>query len=244
MVAGLEGVSFIGAFTAGIVSFLSPCVLPLVPGYISLISGVSREEMVAGNNPAVLRKVLLHSIFFIIGFSIVFVALGASASTLGQLLVAYKVVLYRIGGLIIIVFGLHMTGILKIAALYQDKRFHNAGKGTTPWGAMVIGMAFAFGWTPCLGPILGAILTVAASQNTVMAGVVLLGVYSLGLGVPFLMTSLGVNRFLRFYARFRAHMRTLEIAAGAIMIVLGIMIMTNQFTRLAGYLSFLNRFAL
>jgi cytochrome c-type biogenesis protein len=240
----MEGVSFIAAFTAGIVSFLSPCVLPLVPGYISLISGVSRDEMAAGDNPAVLRKVLIHSIFFIIGFSIVFVALGASASTIGQLLVAYKVILYRIGGLIIIIFGLHMTGILKISALYQDKRFHNAGKGTSPWGALVIGMAFAFGWTPCLGPILGAILTVAASQDTIRAGILLLAVYSLGLGIPFLMTSLGVNRFLSFYAKFRAHMHTMEVAAGVIMIILGIMIMTNQFTRLAGYLSFLNRFVM
>ena len=220
----MEGVSFVAAFSAGIISFLSPCVLPLVPGYISLISGVSRDEMVAGDNPAVLRKVLIHSIFFIIGFSLVFIALGASASTIGQMLVAYKVLLYRIGGLIIIVFGLHMTGLLKIAALYQDKRFHNAGKGTSPWGALVIGMAFAFGWTPCLGPILGAILTVAASQETVSSGILLLGVYSLGLGIPFLMTSLGVNRFLRFYARFRSHMHKMEVGAGVIMIILGFMI--------------------
>ena len=139
----MEGVSLIAAFTAGVISFLSPCVLPLVPGYISLLSGVSRDELIAGDTSAVLRKVLLHSSFFILGFSIVFIALGASASWVGQMLTAYKVILYRIGGLVIIVFGLHMTGALKIAALYQDKRFHNAGKGTTPLGAMVIGMAFA-----------------------------------------------------------------------------------------------------
>ncbi|MSO21219.1 MAG: cytochrome c biogenesis protein CcdA [Acidobacteria bacterium] len=240
----MEGVSILAAFTAGVISFLSPCVLPLVPGYISLLSGVSRDELIAGDNSAVLRKVLLHSVFFILGFSIVFVALGASASWVGQMLTAYKVILYRIGGLVIIVFGLHMTGLLKIAALYQDKRFHNAGKGATPLGALVIGMAFAFGWTPCLGPILGAILTVAASQETVTAGIILLAVYSLGLGVPFLMTSLGVNRFLKFYQRFRVHMHRMEVAAGIIMIILGFMIMTNQFTRLAGYLSFLNLFVL
>ncbi len=240
----MGSVSFVAAFTAGLVSFLSPCVLPLVPGYISMLSGTSLDELKEGDNSAVLRKVLLHSVFFIIGFTIVFVSLGASASWLGQMLLSHMSLLYKIAGAIIIVFGLHMTGLLKIGLLYRDKRFHNAGTGTTPVGALLMGLAFAFGWTPCIGPILAAILTVAASQNTIWSGVALLAVYSMGLAVPFLLTSLGVNRFLRFYQRFRTHLRKVEIFAGSVMIILGLMIMTNQFTRLAGYLSFLNGFAL
>jgi cytochrome c-type biogenesis protein len=240
----MGSVSFVAAFTAGLVSFLSPCVLPLVPGYISMLSGTSLDELKEGDKSAVLRKVLLHSIFFIIGFTIVFVILGASASWLGQLLLSHMSLLYKIAGAIIIVFGLHMTGLLKINLLYRDKRFHNAGTGTTPFGALLMGLAFAFGWTPCIGPILAAILTVAASQNTIWSGVYLLSAYSMGLAVPFLLTSLGVNSFLRFYQRFRTHLGKVEIFAGSVMIILGLMIMTNQFTRLSSYLSFLNRFAL
>jgi cytochrome c-type biogenesis protein len=153
-------------------------------------------------------------------------------------------VLYRIAGVVIILFGLHMTGLLKIGLLYRDKRFHTAGKAATPGGALLIGLAFAFGWTPCIGPILAAILTLAASQSTVLSGVFLLAVYSAGLAVPFLLTSLGVNQFLQFYQRFRAHLHQVEVFGGVVLIVLGAMILTNQFTRLASYLSFLNRFAL
>ena len=240
----MGGVPLIAAFTAGLLSFLSPCVLPLVPGYISMISGASVQDLKEGADSGVLRKVLFHSILFIAGFSIVFIGLGASATWLGQFLLSRMSALYRIAGVVIIIFGLHMTGILKIGLLYRDKRFHSAGKAATPGGAFVIGMAFAFGWTPCLGPIIAAILTLAASQSTVLAGVFLLAVYSAGLAVPFLLTSLGVNHFLRFYQRFRAHLHQVEVFGGVILIILGAMIMTNQFTRLAGYLSFLNRFAL
>lgn len=240
----MEGVSLLAAFTAGLVSFLSPCVLPLVPGYISMISGASVDELQAGEDARLLKKVLTHSALFILGFSIVFISLGASATWLGQVLLSRMSVLYKIAGLVIIVFGLHMTGLLKIGLLYRDKRFHTAGKAATPGGALLIGLAFAFGWTPCIGPILAAILTLAASQQTILAGVFLLAVYSLGLAVPFLLTSLGVNHFLRFYNRFRAHLHQMEVFAGVILIVLGAMIFANQFTRLAGYLSFLNRFAL
>ena len=239
----MGGVPFVAAFTAGLVSFLSPCVLPLVPGYISMISGASVADLKEGDS-ALLRKVLLHSLFFIIGFSIVFISLGASASWLGQLLLSRMSVLYRIAGVVIILFGLHMTGLLKIGLLYRDKRFHAAGKAATPGGALVIGLAFAFGWTPCIGPILAAILTLAASQSTILSGVFLLAVYSAGLAVPFLLTSLGVNHFLQFYQRFRAHLHQVEVFGGVILIILGAMILTNQFTRLSSYLSFLNRFAL
>jgi cytochrome c-type biogenesis protein len=240
----MGGVPLIAAFTAGLVSFLSPCVLPLVPGYISMISGASVADLKATEDTGMLRKVLFHSLLFILGFSVVFISLGASATWLGQILLSRMAILYKIAGVVIILFGLHMTGLLKIGLLYRDKRFHAAGKAATPGGAFVIGLAFAFGWTPCIGPILAAILAVAASQKTILAGVILLAVYSAGLAVPFLMTSLGVNHFLRFYQRFRAHLHQVEVFGGIVLIVLGAMILTNQFTRLAGYLSFLTRFAL
>lgn len=240
----MGGVSIAAAFTAGLVSFLSPCVLPLVPGYISLVSGASVDELKTDENPKVLGKVLLHSLLFIAGFSTVFISLGASASWLGQILLSRMSLLYRIAGIVIIIFGLHLTGILRIGILYRDKRFHNAGKPATAFGAFMIGLAFAFGWTPCIGPILAAILSLAASQDTIRAGIMLLVLYSMGLAVPFLLTSLGINKFLKFYNRFRVHLHQVEVFSGVVLIVLGAMIFTNQFTRLAGYFSFLNRFAL
>jgi len=240
----MGGVSIAAAFAAGLVSFLSPCVLPLVPGYISLVSGASVDELKLGDNTKVMGKVLLHSLLFICGFSLVFISLGASATWLGQVLLSRMSLLYRIAGVIIIVFGLHLTGILRIGLLYKDKRFHSAGKPATALGAFLIGLAFAFGWTPCIGPILATILGLAASQDTIRAGVFLLALYSLGLAVPFLLTSLGINHFLKFYNRFRVHLHQVEVFSGVVLILLGAMIFTNQFTRLAGYFSFLNRFAL
>lgn len=187
----------LAAFVAGLVSFLSPCVLPLVPGYVSLISGVGVEELKV-QETQVLRKVMLNSIAFIIGFSIVFITLGALSTEVGQLASQYKSTLARIAGVVIILFGLHLTGILPIKALYADKRLHNVKGGSTPWGAFVIGFAFAFGWTPCVGPILGAILGLAAAQNSVSQGILLLTVYSMGLAVPFLLAALGIERFMKF----------------------------------------------
>ena len=240
----MGGVSLAAAFGAGLLSFLSPCVLPLVPGYISMVSGASVEELKSGDNSRLLGKILLHSLLFIAGFSIVFISLGASATWLGQALLSRMSLLYKIGGVIIIIFGLHLTGLLKIPLLYSDKRFHSAGKPATALGAFLIGLAFAFGWTPCIGPILAAILGLAASQNTIGAGISLLALYSLGLAVPFLLTSLGINQFLKFYNRFRVHLHQVEVFSGLVLIVLGAMIFTNQLTRLSAYFSFLNRFAL
>ncbi|MGH9783939.1 MAG: cytochrome c biogenesis CcdA family protein [Terriglobia bacterium] len=240
----MESVSLVAAFTAGLVSFLSPCVLPLVPGYISLISGASVEQLKSSDNEEMLRRVLSHSLLFILGFSVVFISLGASATWIGQALLSRMTILYKIAGIVIIIFGLHLTGILKIGLLYRDARFHSAGKPASATGAFLIGLAFAFGWTPCIGPILAVILGLAASQQTVWQGVFLLALYSAGLAVPFLLTSLGVNRFMTFYQRFRVHLHQVEVFSGIILIVLGAMIFSNQFTRLAGYLTFLNRFAL
>jgi cytochrome c-type biogenesis protein len=245
----------IAAFLAGVLSFLSPCVLPLVPGYISLISGTGVEEMQAGET-RLLRRVLLHSLMFVLGFSIVFIALGAAATGVGRLMSLanrrFEVPLLHVNihplsflaGVVIIIFGLHLTGVLKIKALYADKRIHTSSVRATPLGAFVVGFAFAFGWTPCIGPILAVVLKFAADQDTVIKGVLLLAVYSAGLAVPFLLTSLGIERFLAFYSRFRRHLHRVEVASGVLLIVIGALILANRFTLLNNYLSFLNRFAL
>jgi cytochrome c-type biogenesis protein len=191
-----------------------------------------------------LRKVMLNSVCFILGFSVVFISLGAISTSLGQLLAQYKPLLSRIFGVVIIVFGLHLTGIFRINALYADKRLHNVKGGSTMGGAFVIGFAFAFGWTPCVGPILGGILGFAAAQDSVGKGISLLSIYSLGLAVPFLLTSLGIERFLKFYSRFRSHMHALEIFSGALLILLGALLVSGRFTLLANYFSFLKRFVL
>jgi cytochrome c-type biogenesis protein len=233
----------IAAFLAGLVSFLSPCVLPLVPGYVSLISGVGVEELKV-QEAGIFRKLMLNSIAFIIGFSIVFITLGAISTEVGQLAARYKSILAEVAGVVIILFGLHLTGILRINALYADKRLHNVKGGSTPWGAFAIGFAFAFGWTPCVGPILAVILGFAAAQNSVSKGILLLTVYSLGLAVPFLLTALGIERFLKFYGGFRRHMHAVEVVSGGLLIALGVLLVFGKFTLLSHYFSFLNRFAL
>jgi cytochrome c-type biogenesis protein len=235
--------SLILAFFAGLTSFLSPCVLPLVPGYLSMISGVGLEELKTPQ-ANLMRRVMVNSIVFICGFSVVFIALGLAATGVGQVLGMYKHTLARIAGVVIIIFGLHLTGLFKIKALYTDARLHNVKGSSTPLGAFVIGFAFAFGWTPCLGPILSGILAVAAEQSTLVKGALLLGVYSLGLAMPFLLTALLMERFLKFYSRFRSHMHALEIASGGLLIALGILLVIGRFTLISNWLSFLNRFAL
>lgn len=234
----------ITAFFAGLLSFLTPCVLPLVPGYVSLISGASVEEL-QNKDRKLLSTVLLHSVMFILGFTIVFVTLGALATGLGQLAHQYRKYLTWIGGAVIIIFGLHLIGLFKIKALYADKRLHSMqGNGKSPIGAFLVGFAFAFGWTPCIGPILGGILGLAAHEETVARGIILLFVYSLGLAVPFLLTSLVMDRFLSFYSRFRRHLGTVEIVSGVLLVIIGGLILSGNFTWLASKLGFLNRFAL
>ena len=224
-------------------SFLSPCVLPLVPGYVSLISGVGVEEL-KSHESQLLRKIMLNSVSFILGFSVVFITLGAISTEVGQLLARYKSTLAQVAGVVIILFGLHLTGIFRINALYSDKRLHGVKGGSTAGGAFLIGFAFAFGWTPCVGPILAVILGFAAAQDSVLKGIALLAVYSMGLAVPFLLTSFGLERFLKFYARFRSHMHAIEVASGALLIGLGVLLVLGRFTLISNYLSFLNRFAL
>ena len=233
----------IAAFFAGLISFLSPCVLPLVPGYVSLISGAGVEELKSAEGQ-LMRRVMVNSIGFILGFSVVFITLGAISTEIGQIAARYKHTLSIVAGVVIIIFGLHLTGIFKIKALYMDARLHGVKGGSTILGAFLIGFAFAFGWTPCLGPILSAILVVASQEDKVVRGIVLLTVYSLGLAVPFLMTSLLMERFLKFYSRFRSHMHALEIASGGLLIALGVLLVIGRFTLISSWLSFLNRFAL
>src|SRR6267154_799266 len=217
----------IAAFLAGLMSFLSPCVLPLVPGYVSLISGASVDELKNSGN-RLTKTVLGHSIMFILGFSVVFISLGAVATEIGQLTHQYFGILAKVAGVVIVIFGLHLTGIFKINALYADKRMHSVEGGKSPVGAFVVGFAFAFGWTPCIGPILAAILALSASSGTVTKGILLLAVYSLGLAVPFLLTSLGIDRFLGFYGRFRRHLHAVEVASGVLLIAVGILIFLNN----------------
>jgi cytochrome c-type biogenesis protein len=233
----------LAAFVAGILSFLSPCVLPLVPGYVSLISGATVEDL-QSDDRRMLGTVMLHSLTFILGFSVVFIALGAVATGIGQFANEYHNLLAKAAGIVVIVFGLHLTGLLKIKALYADKRLHDVKGGSSALGSFVVGFAFAFGWTPCIGPILATILVFAGAQDTVMKGVLLLAIYSAGLAVPFLLTSLGVDRFLGFYTRFRRHLHTVEVISGVFLIVVGVLIFMNNLRLLSGYLSFLNRFAL
>jgi len=233
----------IAAFVAGLVSFLSPCVLPLVPGYVSLISGASVEELQSADR-RLTKTVMLHSIMFILGFTLVFVSLGAVATGVGQLAHQYKKYLTWFAGIVIIIFGVHLTGLVKIKALYADKRMHSMQGGKSPIGAFLVGFAFAFGWTPCIGPVLAGILGLAANSDSVTKGILLLWVYSLGLAVPFLLTSLGVDRFLSFYGRFRRHLGVVEVLSGVLLIAIGGLILAGHFTWLASKLGFLNRFAL
>ena len=218
----------IAAFVAGLISFLSPCVLPLVPGYVSLISGAGVEEL-KRQDSRLRKSVMLNSLTFVTGFSLVFIIFGAVASQVGRFLGHHVDLFSKVAGVIIVVFGLHLTGLLPIRALYADKRLHGLSNGGTAARSFLMGFAFAFGWAPCAGPILAAVLTFAASEATIYKGVGLLAIYSLGLAVPFLLTSVGINRFLAFYARFRRHLHKLEIASGTLLIIVGVMIFTRHF---------------
>ncbi|HXE75786.1 MAG TPA: cytochrome c biogenesis protein CcdA [Candidatus Xenobia bacterium] len=229
------------AFIGGFLSFLSPCVLPLVPGYISMTSGVGIDKLKKGEDGAT-AAVATSSLLFILGFSTVFVALGASASAVGQFLSENRLWFNRIAGVIIILFGLFLLGAFKFSALYREQRLHVAG-GTGKAGAFLLGFAFAFGWTPCIGPILAAVLLLAAREGTLAQGVFLLGVYSLGLGVPFFVSALALNKFLTFYQGFRRYLQWVERAAGGLLIAVGVLVFTNQLTWLSSYFAWMNRFS-
>jgi cytochrome c-type biogenesis protein len=240
----MQEVSLFAAFVAGILSFISPCVLPLIPGYLSFVSGVTLEELRAPGAAAVLassdakrRQAVIMSLAFVLGFSIIFISLGASATAIGTLLMEHLELLGKIAGVVIILFGLHMMGVLKIGLLYKEKRVQTNKKPAGFFGAILVGMAFAFGWTPCIAPILSAILVVAATQETVSEGVLLLAAYSAGLGVPFIATSFAINQFLAASARIRKHYHTIEVVSGVLMVIVGVLIFTNKFTIIAQLLT-------
>jgi len=234
---GLD-VTYAGAFGAGLLSFLSPCVLPLVPPYLCFLGGVTLDEVTNTDapNPSIMRRVFLAALLFVFGFSTVFVSLGATASVIGQLVADYLDVLAKIAGVVIAILGLHFMGILKIPFLYREARFQAESKPTSLVGAYVVGLAFAFGWTPCVGPILAAILFVAGSDDSVMYGTSLLGTYSAGLGVPFLLAALAVRPFLGFMKRFRRHMQAVERVIGGLLVVTGVLFLTGAFSEIAYWL--------
>ncbi len=234
----MENVGILTAFVFGLISFISPCVLPIVPGYLSFISGVSFDEMQSTDDRSRVRKrILLNTFAFVIGFSVVFILLGASATAIGRFLKEEIDTISKIAGIIVIVFGLHMTGIFKIPFLNYEKRFHTQGKRLGLLGAFLVGLAFAFGWTPCIGPILAGILVVASQQETVGQGIILLTSYSLGLGIPFILTGLSVTAFFSLFNRFKRHLHTVEIVGGILLVIVGVLIMTDSLTILSGYLS-------
>jgi cytochrome c-type biogenesis protein len=287
----MEGISILGAFVAGLISFLSPCVLPLVPGYISMLSGIGVEQLKEGKTPR--GGLLWAALAFVVGFSVVFIAFGASASAVGSFLLRNRASLAPVAGALILMFGLHLTGLLaKISIraglvlgailvaigglmsfrgglwgaylkpihffsaalifllgpsltrwLNRDVRFHNLGGQPGPFSGFIMGFAFAFGWTPCIGPILASVLAVAATRETVGEGIFLLACYSAGLAVPFLITALGIGGFLRFYQKFRRHLHTVEVFSGVLLLLVGALIFVNRLTWLSGKLTFLNQFS-
>ncbi|ASP56814.1 cytochrome c biogenesis protein CcdA [Sinorhizobium medicae] len=229
-----SNIGLITAFTAGLVSFVSPCVLPLVPGYISYVSGqtLGRQHHAGANRLVTLSL----SLCFVLGFSTIFVALGATATALSRLLLFYRYEATLVGGAIVIVLGVFMTGLVRIPWFERDVRFHGSIPGGRPLGAFVLGLAFGFGWTPCIGPVLGGILTVSALSSTAAAGIVLLAVYSLGLGVPFLLSAAFADHLMQRLKSMRRLGRTLQVGAGGVMVAMGIAMITGTITAFSFWL--------
>ena len=288
----MTDVSLVGAFLAGLVSFLSPCVLPLVPGYISMLSGIGMEELRKGEAPT--SGLFASSLAFVTGFSVVFISFGASASAVGSFLLQNRALLAPVAGALILLFGLHLLGALiklnlragiilgallvalgvvaylrhaplfaglgashffslsligffgPTMARWLNRDVHLRSKATQPgiWSGFLLGFAFAFGWTPCIGPILSAVLLLAARSDTIARGVLLLAVYSAGLAIPFLLTALGISRFMVFYKNFRKYLHAVELFSGALLLFIGGLVFFNRLTWLAGKLSFLNSIVL
>lgn len=231
-------VTYIGAFIAGLLSFLSPCVLPLIPSYITYITGISFADLQAEHPTHIIRqKTILHSLSFICGFTVVFVLLGASATYLGSFLNENATVIRKIGGVLLVFLGIHVTGILHLNFLLGEKRVTIKHKPAGYAGSFLIGITFAAGWTPCIGPILAAILAVAATEDSVYQGILLLLLYSMGLGVPFFLSALAMHRFLAVFNRFKRYIHMFEIITGVFLMVIGVLIYTNWLSRLSGYVN-------
>jgi cytochrome c-type biogenesis protein len=229
-------VTYIGAFIAGLLSFLSPCVLPLIPSYITYITGVSFADLQAEHPSHIIRqKTILHSLCFIFGFTVVFVLLGASATYIGSFLHDNANFIRKIGGVLLVLLGIHVTGLIPFKFLLGEKRVSIKHKPSGYIGSFLVGIVFAAGWTPCIGPILAAILAVAATAEKVYQGIVLLLLYSLGLGVPFFISALAMHRFLVVFNRFKKYIRLFEIITGVFLVVIGVLIYSNWLSRLSGY---------
>jgi len=225
------GLGLFIAFSAGLLSFLSPCVLPLIPSYVTFITGLSLEDVTRSR-----RTALVHSLLFILGFTLIFMALGATATLLGRALLHYRVWISRVGGVLVIVFGLYLLGVLNIGAFMRERRMHLANKPVGYLGTVVVGIAFGAGWSPCLGPILGAILTYTASEANLSRGLLLLLLYSMGLAVPFLVAALAVERFLQLFAKHKAKMVWVNRVAGVLLVFIGVLMLTNYLAILSTWM--------
>jgi len=229
-----SSISLLTAFAAGLVSFVSPCVLPIVPGYLSFISGVNVAQLKGAEPPAhLMRRIGVMSVVFVLGFSTVFVTLGAAATLVGYYLQQYKRELAMVGGAVVIVLGLHTAGIVKIPWLLYEKRAEMRARPLGLPGAYLVGLAFGFGWTPCIGPILGGILVYASQQETITQGVVLLSFYSAGLGIPFVLSGLAINRFFKASGTLKRHMHAVEVGSGLLLVAVGVLLMSNRLAVLA-----------
>jgi len=233
----LDNISFILAFSAGLLSFLSPCVLPLIPAYVSYLTGSAISDINTGRDKL---SLVYKSIGFIIGFSLVFIALGASVSTIGKLFNSNLDVLRKVGGIIVIIFGIHMTGLFKIKLLYSEKRLLPFGKSPKSISSVFVGIAFAAGWTPCIGPILSSILIYAGSMATIGTGIFLLAMYSLGLAVPFLFTAIAIGSFSKYFRKLSKYLPVISVISGILMIAMGVLVFTNRLTIISRYLNFIN----
>jgi cytochrome c-type biogenesis protein len=237
----MENVSLIMAFGGGLLSFFSPCVLPVIPSYVSYITGISFEDLTGEQDKGRIRKVTLkNSLSFIAGFSLIFILLGASSSFLGSILSDYQDTVRKIGGVLIVVMGLYIAGILKIGFLMQDKRLHLQNKPAGLLGSFFVGTAFAAGWTPCIGPVLGSILLYASTANSVTSGIELLTAYALRLVIPFLITSLAINTALSYFKKINRYMRVVSVVSGLFLVVVGILLFTGTFNVLSQYMTMIS----
>ena len=223
-----QTVSFPAAFVAGLLSFFSPCVLPLIPAYFTFITGFSIEELTKEYNSEIKKKVFFSTLLFVLGFSLVFILMGASASYLGGLIYTYKKLIRIIGGILIIILGVHLTGLIRIPGLDFEKRINLEKKPLHFLGTLIIGMAFGAGWSPCIGPLLGSILIIAGSQETVWQGVLLLGIYSAGLAIPFIIISIFINFLLIFIKKASKVLKYVNVVAGVVLIVVGLILVSNK----------------
>ena len=239
-------ISYFYVVLAGLLSFLSPCVLPIVPGYLCFLAGTSLDKIASGEDASKERNVFYFALSFVFGFSTVFILLGASATLLSGLIYEYLDILRIVGGIIIIIFGIHFMQIIQLPFLNRDTRYQIESYRPGVVGSYVIGLSFAFGWTPCIGPILGSVLSIAASSETVTYGIVLLMLYSAGLGIPFLLAAYAINGFMRFLTKIRNYIRVIEIFTGVLLVIFGILILTNRIQELAfffiKYIPFLAQF--